>query len=257
MWLTFAQGDGYTRVDMTFSGYLNVRQTGNAMLHIDNFSEDYLIPFPNVQVRGFLSGKLYPELIGTYHIISTSGYVSEINFIGRGLFSGVRNSFNAKIYQRGDKTKTALFTVDGQWNDKFTIRNASNPSKTETYAVNEVPIAPQRESSLADQDPWESRRAWKTVLKALAKGDMQEIMREKSKLEQAQRRMRRMENLGEDEWEPKFFTQMQGDYTLFDQLASHTGWQLEPQRTKGVWKYDQAKADAARPPYHGNLTPYG
>lgn len=70
---------------MTFSTSINIKQTGHAVLHIDKYDEDYLIPFPDVKVKGFLSGTLYPELDGTYHIIS-SDFISEMKFSGKGLF---------------------------------------------------------------------------------------------------------------------------------------------------------------------------
>lgn len=43
------QGIGYARVEMTFTDSLNVKQTGHAMLHLDKYKEDYLIPFPTAQ----------------------------------------------------------------------------------------------------------------------------------------------------------------------------------------------------------------
>ena len=83
--LTNIKGVGYTRVEMSFTGSLNVKH-GHAILHIDKYDEDYLIPFPDCKIKGFLSGKLYPELSGTYHIISSTGFVSEIKFSGQGVF---------------------------------------------------------------------------------------------------------------------------------------------------------------------------
>lgn len=37
------RGEGYSRVEMTFSGSVDIRQTGHAMLHIDRYDEDHLI----------------------------------------------------------------------------------------------------------------------------------------------------------------------------------------------------------------------
>lgn len=47
---------------MTFNGNINVKQTDHAMVHIDRYDEDYLIPIPDAKVKGFLAGHLYPEL---------------------------------------------------------------------------------------------------------------------------------------------------------------------------------------------------
>jgi len=63
-------------------------------------------------------------------------------------------------------------------------------------------------------------------------------MTEKSKLEEAQRAIRKAEP-GPDHgtlWEPLFFTSSQDVYHEFEELASATGWKLQPERTKGVWE---------------------
>ena len=72
------------------------------------------IPLSDAKVKGFLSGHLYPELSGTYQIISSTGFVSEIRFFGQGFFSGTRNSFEAKMYRREDTTKSPIYNVKGQ-----------------------------------------------------------------------------------------------------------------------------------------------
>lgn len=250
------EGDGYTRVEMSFTGSLNVKQTGHAILHIDKYDEDYLIPFPDFKVKGILTGSLYPEPYGTYHIISSTGFISEIIFSGKGFFSGVKNSFEAKMYRREDEAKTAIYIAKGQWSGEFEIIDAKSSNVIETCIPGSLPAAPLQIPNLADQDPWESRNAWKHVLAALSKGDMRGIVNEKSKLEEAQRAMRRKEVAESITWEPKFFSAFKDD-PLFDKLASNTGWQLRPERTKGVWKFDEEKAKQAAKPYHGDLTPFG
>ena len=242
-------------MEMSFSGSLNVKQIGHAMLHIDKYDEDYLIPMLDFKIRGILSGRLYPELNGTYHIISSSGFVSEISFSGQGFFSGIKNSFEAKIYHREDETKSPFYTASGQWSGEFTIKDLNN-TIIETYIPGSIPPAPLHIADLADQDPWETRNAWKDVLNALDDGDLQRIVNEKSKLEEAQRAIRKKEIVQHIKWEPKFFSSTKED-SLFDKLASATGWQLHSEMTKGVWKFDTEKAEQATKPYHGGLTPFG
>jgi oxysterol-binding protein-related protein 9/10/11 len=243
-------------VEMSFSGSLNVKQTGHAMLHIDKYDEDYLIPMIDFKIKGILSGRLYPELSGIYHIISSTGFVSEISFSGQGFFSGVKNSFEAKIYHREDETKSPIYIASGQWSGEFTIRDPSSATDIDTYSPGSIPPAPLHIPDLAYQDPWETRNAWKDVLTALGEGDMQRIVNEKSKLEEAQRAMRKKEIAQGIKWEPKFFSSTKED-SLFDKLASATGWQLYSERTKGVWKFDTDKAKLATKPYRGELTPFG
>jgi hypothetical protein len=241
---------------MSFSGSLNVKQTGHATLHIDKYDEDYLIPMLDFKIKGLLSRRLYPELNGTYHIVSSTGFVSEISFSGQGFFSGIKNSFEAKIYHRDDDAKSPIYIASGQWSGEFTIRDPNSATDIETCIPASIPPAPLHIPDLADQDPWETRNAWKEVLSAIDEGDMHRIVNEKSKLEEAQRAMRRKEEVQDTKWVPKFFSSEKED-PLFDKLASATGWQLHSERTKGVWKFDTEKAKQATKPYHGRLTPFG
>ncbi|MCJ1352631.1 MAG: hypothetical protein MMC33_002615 [Icmadophila ericetorum] len=244
---------------MTFNGNISIKQTGHAMVHIDKYDEDYLIPIPGAKVKGLFSGRPYPELGGTYHIISSTGLVSEITFSGTGFFSGSRNSFEAKIYQRDDKAKSPLYTARGQWNGKFTIHDGANDNDIETCDLGTYQPAPLTIPDEAEQDSWETRRAWKDVIQALKRGDMRGTVMEKSKLEEAQRALRRKEAANGTPWQPLFFSPLQGNYPLFDGLASAVGWPLEKERTKGVWKVNREKAEHAEKlkPYHGIVTPMG
>ncbi|KAK3996554.1 hypothetical protein QBC44DRAFT_402070 [Cladorrhinum sp. PSN332] len=187
------RGTGYVRVEMSFNGSLNVKQTGHEMLHLGKYDEHYLIPFPD---------------------------------------------------------------SSGQWSGSFTISNPRDDSDTETWGPDSSPPVTLRAVPLADQDPWETRNAWKEVLAALTKGDIHTTIKEKSKLEEAQRAMRRREAAESTKWEPKFFSSAKDD-ALFHQLATTPGWKLEADRTKGVWRFGQEKARKAAKPYHGKLTPFG
>ena len=104
---------------------VDVRQSGHAIVHIDRFEEDYLIPASRSGIKGFLSGKLCPELIGTSHIESSSGFISEIRFSpppdDNGLLSWLRlqtkksqrNRFEVIMYRRDNPDKTPLFSASG------------------------------------------------------------------------------------------------------------------------------------------------
>ena len=240
---------------MTFNGSINIKQTGHAMLHIDRYDEDHLIPLPSVKVKGFLSGTPYPELVGTYYIVSSSGFTSEINFSECGYFSGARNRFEAKVYQTEDKRRNAIYTVSGQWSGRFTFRDAVAFTDIETYDVNAARTAPLNLPCVEKQDPWESRKAWQNVLEALTRGDVPRTIAEKSKLEEAQRALRKREASDGIVWKPALFTQRTGEYRAFDRLASSQAIKLEADKTRGVWQFN--RATKATKPYHGALTPLG
>ena len=241
---------------MTFDGNVNVKQFGHAILHIDQFNEDYLIPMQDAKIKGFFSGCLYPELHGTYHIISSTDFVTEMRFSGKGFFSGTRNSFEAKVYRREDEEKTPLYLIRGQWSGKFTIHDCSTNTIIDTWNSDTAPKASSKTEDLETQDPWESRRAWKPVNEALEAGDMRKTVTEKSRIEEAQRSMRKKEAEAGTSWSPLFFSQMEGvKYKRFDALASAVGWNLCPEKTNGIWRVDRAKAENPTRPFHGQLRP--
>ncbi|KAJ0163513.1 Oxysterol-binding -like protein [Colletotrichum tanaceti] len=255
------RADGYARVEMTFSGSVNIRQLGHAVFHIDRYDEDYLIPLPEVKVRGFLNACLYPEVLGTYHVPSTTGYVSEITFSGTGLFRGKRNAFEARVYHKNDR-KNTLFHLRGCWSEGWTVTDARTGEVLEHYdvdALDNLP-APVELEPVPEQDPWESRRAWDGVIDGLGRGDFRATADAKTKIEEAQRRMRAEERTRGEAWEPLFFKSVPAeDHAVFHRLTKGQGvdWQLHDKHTKGVWKIDEAKRDSIQKPYRGGLTPLG
>jgi oxysterol-binding protein-related protein 9/10/11 len=254
------RADGYARVEMTFSSSVDIRQVGHAVLHIDKYDEDYLIPLPDVKVRGFLGGRLYPEVLGTYTIVSSSGYVSEIRFSGAGICWGKKNSFEAKLYRKDDPAKATLYEVSGVWSEGWAVKDSRTGEVLESYEVNapeNMPAVMELEP-VDEQDPFESRRAWAGVLDALDRRDFRDVVAEKSKVEQAQRQMRAMETRTGETWEPLLFRSREGsDHGIFHKLAQGTSWRLNEEKTKGVWSIDDGRAGNLQRPFRGELTPLG
>ncbi|CAK7200052.1 hypothetical protein SEUCBS139899_002740 [Sporothrix eucalyptigena] len=273
------RADGYARVEMTFSGNVQVRQVGHAVVRVDAYNEEYLIPLPDIKVRGFLTGRLYPEITDTYHVIGSNGYTAEIKFSGQGIaWGGTRNAFVATVYGPAKETKTSkssksksasdgretLYTIEGVWSKGWTVRDARTGAVIETYDVDapENAAAPIVLPDTATQDPWESRRAWAGVLDGLGKGDMSQTVAEKTKIEQAQRRMRAQEAAAGEVWTPLFFKSEGHDGSeVFHRLASGVAGganlQLHDDRTKGVWRVDDEKIKNIQRPFRGGLTPLG
>ncbi|KPM36637.1 hypothetical protein AK830_g9935 [Neonectria ditissima] len=251
--------NGYARVEMTFSGTVNIRQIGHSILHIDRFDEDYLLPLPEVQVRGFLSACLYPETLGTCKIISSSGFVSEINFSGKGFLRGKKNSFEARVYHQSDPKKSR-YKVVGVWSEGWEVKDGATGEVLETYKVDAVENAPAAMNieRLEDQDPWESRQAWKHVIGGLEKGDMWAASTAKQKVEEAQREMRLEEKRRGEAWEPLFFSSIPGhQHEVFHRLTEGTDLALSDSETKGVWVLNHERVANSQKPYRGNSTPLG
>jgi hypothetical protein len=220
-------------------------------LHLDAYDENYLIPLPNVKVKGILSGTLYPELHGQYHILSSSGFVAEIDFSGKGFLSGKKNGVDAILYREEDKNNP-LFTVSGQWNDQITIQEGGSDAEIETIDVRSLASTPMHVDSLEEQDDWESRKAWAGVIAALNEGDMQKTVDEKSKVEQAQRELLELRKAKGVKWEPLFFTNTTDD-PVFERLKE-PGQELHADKTMGVWKFDRERWEkGVEKPFRGTL----
>lgn len=101
----------------------NSQQIGHALLHIDEYDEDYLITLPSLHIEGLITGSPYVELNSSSYIQSSSGFTAKIDYSGRGWLSGKSNTFSAVLYPENNKKET-LYTADGQWNGSFTIKDA-------------------------------------------------------------------------------------------------------------------------------------
>ncbi|KAI3396639.1 hypothetical protein diail_11816, partial [Diaporthe ilicicola] len=260
--------EGFTRQEITLGlGNITIRQLGHALLTLRQHNDEtYLIPLPDVKVKGLLSGLAgtYPELEGTYTIPCTSGYYSVVEFSGTSLLSsGAKNGVSAKIFGPGRDSTAGhepLYTVAGHWNESFTIYNGAEVSKAasiETVTIQDLATTPLK--LLAEdpeaQDPWESRRAWKAVREALERRDMTGAARAKSAIEQGQRAMRKDEARDGRQWEALFFRPGKED-KLATQLYRSVLKELRPEDTVALWRFDQELWDrGVRKPYRGQLSP--
>jgi hypothetical protein len=252
------RAEGFTRQEITFSGSVNIQQIGHAVLHVDDFDEDYLVPLPDVKVKGILTGGPYPELNGSYSIVSSSGCVAVVDFSGKGMlgFGGQKNHVQAAVYGPDDKQKSSpLYSVEGNWSESFTLKDASGKT-IETYDAAAAPPADCRTAPLSEQDPWESRKAWKGVIDAIHKGNMQAVSDSKSSLENAQRALRKESGTSETAWKPLFFRNEHRDRVAEDLLAV-VGKRLDADATRGIWKFDVEKATSMERPWRGKLAPHG
>jgi len=92
----------------------------------------------------------------------------------------------------------------------------------------------------------ESRRAWQKVAQAIEKGDLDTTSVEKTKIEEAQRALRRQEKTENREWERRYFSRTE-DYPVYKDLATKINEALDADKTNGVWAFDVEKAKKADP----------
>ena len=220
------------------------------MLHLDAYNEDYLITLPSLHIEGLIYGSPFVELNKATYITSSSGYVSKIDYSGKGWLSGKKNSFTASLYPAG-KEKDTIFNIDGQWTDSFTVHDGASKKNTDIDSYN---AKTSRTTSLTvpaldQQDAYESRKAWAKVADAIKKSDMDTVGAEKGKIENSQRDLRKKEQAEGREWDRRFFSRVQAD-PLFDQLAKPIDAPVDADKTGGIWRFDAEKAKNAKPPFH-------
>lgn len=244
---------GYNAQKASFSKTINIKQIGHAMLTVPvpnnpTETESYVITLPALHVEGLIFGAPFVELEGSTAIVSSTGYTAKINYLGKGWVSGKKNSFTATLYPTG-KEKDVLYNCSGQWTKAFEIHRGSAKTNgpntlVETWDPAVTPMSNLIVAPIEQQHPLESRRAWAPVAAGIAKGDMDYVGREKTKIEQAQRAMRKKEQSEGRQWERRFFSARTDPDLILQSLAPHAGMDAngDADRTGGLWRYDADKA---------------
>lgn len=253
------QAEGYACQNITFTGTVNIKQIGHAIIHLDKYNEDYLIPLPKVQVSGLITGTPYPELTGTYDIVSSAGYIATVDFSGKKLLglAGKKNGLHAAVFAADDaKRKSPLYSLEGTWNSTFTVKDEKSGSVIEEFDTNAHPPLPVQVPDESMMDPWESRKAWKGTIAALNGGQMQAVAAEKSKIEEGQRAMRRQDEKEGRVWKPLFFEKVSGDQK-FEKLRAMAQGDAEMDGAQGLWRWvGNERAEKVDRPFHGGSVPW-
>ena len=227
--------EGYHVQKTYFRGRPCIERIGQVILHLDAFDEDYLITLPGMHLEGLIPPPPYPELEGKNFIIGSNGMMAEIDYSGRGWLRGKKNSFHAKLF-REEQPKAPLFTAEGQWSGgEFTIYDSTG-KQVEVFDTATVPNIPAIVlKPIAGQDLLESRRVWHKVAVAIEKGDLSVASREKNRLEEDQRVMRKKEKAEGVEWETRYFEP--GKWDVADRLLAKIGKEIRREDTKGIWRW--------------------
>ncbi|GLI73205.1 oxysterol-binding protein 4 [Penicillium ochrochloron] len=249
---------GYNAQKASFSSTIQVKQIGHAQYTItppgSSEKEKYVITLPSLHIESLIYGTPFVELEKSTKIASSSGYIAKIDYSGKGWLSGKKNTFTASLYKASEGEKKPLYTVDGQWSDTFTIKDARTKEVVDRWVVKDNATTPLTLAPLEQQDLYESRRAWADVADNIKKGDMDAVSGYKSRIENAQRELRRAEKSEGRDWERRFFNcvEEKDDDPLFQQAASSIDYAgcLEADKTGGIWRFDTTRAAGAQPPYH-------
>ncbi|KAK8045484.1 hypothetical protein PG993_005508 [Apiospora rasikravindrae] len=247
--------EGYNAQKASFSKTINIKQIGHAVLTVPDPSnpaqkDTYIITLPSLHVEGLLFGSPFIELDGASYISSSTGFTAKVDYSGKGWLSGKKNSFTAVLHPTG-KEKEVLYNISGQWTKAFEIhtgaaKHNSSSNLIESWDPSSNPLTKLVVAPIEQQHPLESRRAWSKVAEGISRGDMDSVGKEKSKIENAQRTMRKKEQTEGREWERRYFKAIENDAAL-QSLAKNVG--LTPNgdsdKTGGLWRFDQSLADKA------------
>ncbi|KAL5001131.1 hypothetical protein BDV10DRAFT_160687 [Aspergillus recurvatus] len=255
------QLQGYNAQKASFSSTIYIKQIGHALYTLTPpgvdrndpaQQEKYVITLPALHVESLIYGNPFMELEKSTYIVSSTGYISKISYSGKGWVSGKKNTFTASLYKESEGEKKPLYTVDGQWSNTFTIKDARTKKDVETVSVQDLQTTPLTLAPIEEQDLYESRRAWSDVAANIETGNMDAVSAAKSKIENAQRELRRVEKANGREWERRFFERVDEDQdSQFLELARKAGLtSLESDKTGGMWRFSPEKAANAKPPYH-------
>ncbi|EIM84272.1 Oxysterol-binding protein [Stereum hirsutum FP-91666 SS1] len=205
---------GHNAQKTSFSGgSIIVKQIGHASLTVDlpdGNKEEYIITLPRLRIDGLWYGSPYIELAETSWISSSSGWLSTIEYKGKGYFSGKTHSFKATVTAQNG---AQVHVIEGQWHTTSKSTKSSANFTDVTGPKEEVTVQP-----IDAQDEWESRKLWGKVAAGIRGGDFETASREKSKIENEQRQRRKDEVAAGTKWELKHFVHVDED-PLYERLG--------------------------------------
>jgi len=207
------------------SGSLYVKQIGHAVLTVKTPNQEpevYLITLPKLRIDGLWYGSPYIELTDTSYIIG-GGFISVIEYKGKGYFSGKSHSFKATVSPApGSGGNPNLeHIIEGTWHQtsKFTKGGRKWPT-SDFHDVN----PPKEEVTAAggdgngDMGEFETRKLWSLVARGIREGNFDLAGREKARIENEQRQRRKDEAAAGTTWQLKHFAHVEDD-PIYDRLG--------------------------------------
>lgn len=188
---------------------LAVSQYGHAMVEYGNGAQ-YLVTLPGLHIEGLLMASPYVELEGKLYIVGSNGYITVIEYTGKGWVSGKKNLFKAKIYENRQKMhkKDPECTISGQWSGVSHVQFEKHKKQELFYDLSKAKPVEIEVKPVEQQEELESRRAWLEVAQAIKEGLYEKIALAKSELENKEREKRRVEREEGRKWHQKWFREV-------------------------------------------------
>lgn len=222
---------------------IKVEQVGRAVLNLKKFDEQYVIDYPDILIRGVLTGSCYLELSGVCTITGNNGAKAVIEFIPKPWFGGEYHRIKGHIVLN-DKE---YCTLSGRWSHQsFYTRSADSSTKKELlFDADDEPMAERKTAPIEEQQEIESHRLWGSVTEALKVKNFSAANAKKSKIEDWQRKIRKDRELDLIKpFEPVLFT-FTKDIKATDDYAKRTVSLLgnmvgKPYLDEGAWTYNNS-----------------
>ncbi|EGG18569.1 oxysterol binding family protein [Cavenderia fasciculata] len=194
----------YHPVRGNFMGtYVKLSFEGEMVIKLDRFGEVYKSTMPTIAIR-FLRD--FVEYLGKVELTcNKNDYRIKTTFCPKSLLFGSNNVVEAKVY----KGKEKIQKIKGCWDQELKINSEYKKDdyttlcKRTDLTITEI----QFPSSLLDTD---STKVWGDLFEAAKSGTSKDITREKTKVEEAQRKIAAERKANGVEWVPKHFHK-QGD----------------------------------------------
>ncbi|RPD60801.1 Oxysterol-binding protein [Lentinus tigrinus ALCF2SS1-7] len=232
---------GHSAQKTSFSGgSIIVKQIGHAILTVeleDGGKEEFLITLPRLRIDGLWYGSPYIELTETSYIQSSSGWLSTIEYKGKGYFSGRSHSFKALLTP--PKSTTPLKKYEGVWHETSKDLDTGEIFTDVTSPKEEVTVGP-----VQDMHEFESRKLWQHVARGIREGDYETASREKSKIENEQRQRRREEQAAGTQWKKWHFEHIPSD-PVYERLVKLFNG-APPTEDTYVFKHNHEKTPSVR-----------
>lgn len=172
--------------------------------------ETYTLNLPELTIRGLLSGSIFLEMGGTTKIYSSTGWVTEIEYLPKPWFVGDYHFIQGRIYNAllpNNATGTAEveYTLSGRWTERTLIKHVKTGKEEVLFDFHALPRPRKHVQPPSPQRPLESRQVWKSTTDALLKGDYGKASQEKTRVEEEQRKIRRERQERGQEWRADYF----------------------------------------------------
>jgi len=170
------------------SGSIFVKQIGHAILTYHppgKEAEKFLITLPKLRIDGIWYGAPYVELTDNGFIQSSTGFLSTIEYKGKGYFSGKAHSIKATFGPSSDPANPSI-TIEGQWDTITKATSSYAPKYAKTGSVFTDVTTPKEEVTVApidQQGEWETRKLWEKVAAGIRSGDFEAASKDKTRIE--------------------------------------------------------------------------